>query len=126
MNRHIGRPRRWWLRVLIGVPVLVTLVGWIVASLWNWLMPALFGLPAISFWQALGLLVLTRILFGGFVRPMRLHRHGMRARWERMTPEERDAFSHGLRHGFQWKRPGDRASDTEVPTSTQSADHSPK
>lgn len=33
--------------------------------LWNWLMPLVFGLMTISFWQALGLLVLSKILFGG-------------------------------------------------------------
>jgi len=42
--------------------------GEIVKSLWNWLLPALFGFPAVTFWQALGLLLLCRILFGGFGR----------------------------------------------------------
>lgn len=34
--------------------------------LWNWLVPVLFSGPIISFWQAAGLLVLSKILFGGF------------------------------------------------------------
>lgn len=37
--------------------------------LWNWLMPAIFGLTVITFWQALGLLVLSKILFGKGQRP---------------------------------------------------------
>ncbi len=44
----------------------VAVFGFIVMSLWNWLLPGIFGLPAIGFWQALGLLVLSKILFGGF------------------------------------------------------------
>lgn len=69
-------------------------------SLWNWLMPALFGLRAISFWQALGLLVLSRILLGGFRgRPGHAtHWRGrMHQRWEQMTPEEREKFRQGMR-----------------------------
>lgn len=44
-----------WLVVAAGI-------GAIVMLLWNWLMPVIFGLPALSLWQALGLLVLMRIL----------------------------------------------------------------
>jgi len=42
------------------------LLGFIVMWLWNWLMPEIFGLPQISFWQAWGLLVLAHILFKSF------------------------------------------------------------
>ena len=85
----------------VGAVAVIGLVfGFVVMSLWNWLMPALFGLPAVGFWQALGLLVLARVLFGGFrggpSRHMRW-RHRMRERWERMTPEERERFREGLR-----------------------------
>jgi hypothetical protein len=69
--------------------------SFIVMHLWNWLMPAIFGLHLIGFWQALGLLVLTRILFGGFHRArwggMRW-RGRMMERWAQMSPEEREKF----------------------------------
>lgn len=39
------------------------LIGVIVRALWNWLMPTIFALPSINFWQAWGLLVLSSILF---------------------------------------------------------------
>jgi hypothetical protein len=56
--------RIWWLRglkfALVAVAALA-LVGAVVTALWNWLMPGLFGWPVIGFWQALGLLLLTRI-----------------------------------------------------------------
>ena len=58
-------------------------------ALWNWLMPTIFGLPAISFWQALGLLVLSRILFGGFAGRFRGGgRHGRFRMKEKLTHED--------------------------------------
>jgi len=71
---------------LVGVGVF----GLVVMGLWNWLMPALFGVRSVTFLQALGLLALSRVLFGGF----RGHRGGHWGegfrRFERMTPEERE------------------------------------
>jgi hypothetical protein len=78
---------------IVGFLVFIALGGEIVRLLWNRLMPALFGWPQVTFWQALGLLALCRILFGGFGS------HGMGrsnlsrrtgSRWERLTPEERE------------------------------------
>jgi hypothetical protein len=73
--------------------------GLVVKGLWNWLMPELFGVRQITYWQALGVWVLGRILFGNFHGR---HNNGhWRARlidrWERMSPEERAK----LREGFQ-------------------------
>jgi hypothetical protein len=79
----------------------VAVLGFILMNLWNWLAPAVFGARTITFWQALGILVLAKILFGGFGgRP----RHGghwrdrMRDRWAHMTPEEREKFRQGMRN----------------------------
>jgi hypothetical protein len=88
--------------LLIGFAA-VTVFGFVVKELWNALIPGIFGWHMINFWQALGLLILSKILFGGF------HRHGgggrrewknrMRERWESMTPEEREKFRAGMRCG---------------------------
>jgi hypothetical protein len=101
MNKH------WLIRrlkfVLFAAAILVV-IGFIVMSLWNWLMPSLFGWSIISFWQALGLLVLCRILFGGFRgRPAgnMYWRRRMMERWEQMTPEEREKFREGIRR--RWR-----------------------
>jgi hypothetical protein len=70
--------------------------GELVKLLWNWLTPELFGWREITFWQGLGLLVLCRMLFGGWG----MHSSG-RPGWRRraqMTPEERERFRHGM-HG---------------------------
>ena len=83
---------------VIGV-LAVGVFGFVVMSLWNWLAPAVFGLQTISFWQALGLLILSKILFGGF-RGGPGHggdwRRRMQDRWHKMTPEEREQFCHGM------------------------------
>lgn len=76
------------------------LVGFLVTGLWNALMPALFGLKTITFWQAIGLMFLSRFLFGGFRgRPGRSRhwRHRMMERWDQMTPEEREKFRDSMR-----------------------------
>jgi hypothetical protein len=89
------------LKVVAIVIVAFTVFGFVAAHLWNYLMPGLFGLRPITFWQAVGLIVLGRLLFGGFRPgfggpPWRRH---MMARWEQMTPEEREKFRAGWRGG---------------------------
>ena len=67
----------WWedrslpVKILVGIGLgilgagLLAFFGWIVMILWNWLMPDLFGLKALTYWKAWGLLVLCTILFKG-------------------------------------------------------------
>ncbi len=43
---------------------LIVLVGFVVMWLWNWLMPEIFGLPTLTYWQAVGLLLLAKLFFG--------------------------------------------------------------
>jgi hypothetical protein len=90
------------LKFLLFVALAATVFSFAVMWLWNWLMPAIFGLHAIRFWQALGLLVLSKILFSGFRgRPGfgRDWRMRLIQRWEQMTPEEQDKFRAGMRRG---------------------------
>ena len=95
------------LRFALFAIVAVTVVSFVVMSLWNVLMPGIFGVRAISFWQALGLLILSKLLFGGF-RPSRgagpLWRRRMMERWENMTPEERERFKRGIRRGCGFRQ----------------------
>jgi uncharacterized membrane protein len=50
---------------ILAIALFTFIGGQIVMGLWNALLPELFGWPHVTFWQALGLLVLCRILFGG-------------------------------------------------------------
>ncbi len=80
--------------------VAVAVFGFVVMSLWNWLAPAVLGLHTITFWQALGILILSKILFGGFRgRPGYGWRRRMDERWQQMTPEERERFRQGIFSG---------------------------
>jgi hypothetical protein len=105
--------RRKWMFIaplaILGMLVFTVIGGELVMRLWNWLLPTLFGWREITFWQALGLLLLCRILFGGFggrgfgrssIRGR--IRERMAERWDRMTPEERERFRQGMagRCGF--------------------------
>jgi hypothetical protein len=84
--------------LLFGI-VAVTVLSAVVMSLWNWLMPAVFGVRVITFWQALGVLVLSRILFGRFGGPgHRMHwRRRLSERLSQMSPEEREKFMAGMK-----------------------------
>jgi hypothetical protein len=95
MNHKRGRKI---IKLIVIAIVAIPLFGFLLMSLWNWLMPVLFALPHITFWQALGVFFLSRILFGGFGGDGgRRHRHRwMMERWEQMTPEERERFRAGL------------------------------
>ncbi len=93
----------WLARIFQFLLVLIVVAGFgqAVLHLWNWLVPAIFGLPAITFWQAVGLMALSWILFGG-LRGGRGFRRGWndtwRGRWGRMTPEQRERFRRGFEH----------------------------
>ena len=85
---------------ITGMLLFAFIGGEIVKHLWNWLLPQLFGWPEITFWQALGLLALCRILFGGLgcAGPGRSGaRRRMDERYAHMTPEERERFRQGVR-----------------------------
>jgi hypothetical protein len=98
---------------IVGVAVFGFLFGWVVMSLWNWLMPTLFSLHPITFWQAIGLLFLSRILLGGFRGGRGGHwRHRMKERWETMSPEEREKFREGMRS--RWGACGEATPEAKV------------
>lgn len=130
---------RFWirrgLRFLAFALLFVGLAGLTVMTLWNALLPAILGVPVITFWQALGLLALSRILFGGPFRGGGFRGGGWRGernhpgrsgwkqkmteRWQNMTPEQRDQLKQqwrercggrgprgGWGHGPQPDQPG--------------------
>lgn len=89
--------------IIIGL-LMAGAFGYFTMWLWNWVIPPVFGLKTISFWQAFALLLLSWIFFGRFRGGHHWHgRHWQRRmmkRWARMTPEERERFvEHMRRYG---------------------------
>jgi hypothetical protein len=117
-------------KIAIVVAIVLGVVSFVAMSLWNWLVPALFAGPTVSYWQALGLMVLTRLLFGG------LHHRGpfghgpfgrqhLHRRWKHMTPEERERVREHLSHrwgGPHWGR-GARPSGTNPAEPPETGPH---
>lgn len=101
MNNQMNRKKAWLIPL---IPLGIAAIGAVVMLLWNALIPDIFHLGEITFWQALGLLVLSKILFSGGPRGGHHRRHHdewrgkMREKWEHMTPEERQKFKMKLRY----------------------------
>mgnify|MGYP007101512992 CR=1 FL=1 len=97
MKKHRGF--RIAIMTLIGLSI-AAILALAVMMLWNWLIPAIFaGGPEITYWQALGLMVLSKILFGGFKPhppPMcgtdkqNYWKEKLRKKWDNMDPEKRE------------------------------------
>mgnify|MGYP001324388408 FL=1 len=117
----------WWIAKGAGILVLAivgaVVFGFAVMLLWNALVPDLFHGPVLTFWQAVGLLVLSHIFLGG--RGRWHHGHGWRRdRWRRkfdeklaaMTPEEREKFREEWRHrcGPGWRDLSDKPSEAKA------------
>ncbi|MGA7291995.1 MAG: hypothetical protein WBW85_05620 [Terriglobales bacterium] len=104
------------LKVLLFAVLFVAVFGFVVMYLWNWLTPALFGWHVIGFWQAVGLLILCKILFGGFRGGPGRHMHWRgrtMERWGQMTPEEREKFRQSMREGCGGFEPPAEASKAQ-------------
>ena len=110
--------KKYWIKkglmILIFGIAAILVFGLIVMSLWNAILPAVLGVKAISFIQALGILLLSKILFGGFGGGR--HKGGWRnkGRWMDMkdkfavmTPEEREKFKAEWKNkcGSRWRTP---------------------
>jgi hypothetical protein len=101
----------------------VMVFGWVTMSLWNWLVPGLFNGPVLTFWQALGLLLLSKILLGGFGGRHCSGRAGMH--WKQryynklsaMSPEDRERFKAKMREKWCY-----REKDTSQTNSNTSND----
>jgi hypothetical protein len=93
---------RWFYKaplIMILIGAILLLIGYVFMALWNVLIPDLFHGPLISFWQAVGLIVLIRILFHHHCGPWRghhYHHQNWRRRFEeklsKMSSEEREKF----------------------------------
>ena len=108
--------KKSWVEKLVGKIVgfimlaiaMALLLGYVVMLLWNHVLAAVVSVSVITFWQALGLLVLSKILFGGgcWGRHKNGHwKNEMKEKWQSMTPEEREKIKQEWRNRCGvWKR----------------------
>ena len=93
----------------------ILVFGFVVMSLWNAILPSVLNVGTISFAQALGILLLSKILFGGFRggwggrRRQRWRQH-MENKWSSMSPEEKEKFQQS------WRA---RCSESKKPTAPE-------
>jgi hypothetical protein len=107
--------KKFWVRKIIGFIVLAfamtALLSYVVMLLWNNILTAVVHVTVIDFWQALGLLVLSKILFGGFKGGWGGHRGShwkkeMQEKWHGMSPEEREKIKQEWRNRCRvWGKP---------------------
>jgi len=133
MKRVFYRGR--FIFIPLAIAAFLALAGEVIMQLWNWLMPVIFHLGVITFWQALGLFILCKLLFGfgkgghrGFGGGAPWMRHKMEERFRNMTPEEREKFKQKFREhcsfggprGFgHHTRDWDSFTETETPKATE-------
>lgn len=106
-HRNASKPgrSRFYLvtvHIVFGLLLAATLAlvfGYVVMLLWNSLIPDIFALPAITYWQSVGLLLLARILVGGFG-----HGKGKHSRHER-----REGPQAWKEYDEWWKEVGERS-----------------
>lgn len=101
--------KNFWIKKVIGIiiliPIAVAIVGYINMYLWNAVLVPVLHVSAVTFWQALGILMLSKILFGGFRgrgrncggrgREWKLD---MKEKWEQMTAEQREQMKNNWRN----------------------------
>jgi hypothetical protein len=107
-----NRGKSFWIKRAIFIPIAIAagvfVFGFVVMHLWNCILTPVLGVHLITFWQALGILVLSKILFGGFHGgPKHSHKnnwHEKHHKWMHMSAEEREKMK------AEWK---DKCCSTE-------------
>ena len=109
-----------WIFKGIGMGVMIVgfmiLFGYITMLLWNWLMPEIFGLTTITFWQAAGLMLLGRALTGTsgkWGRGRSSWKNRMKRKYENMGPEQRENWRKNMEQGCggHWKSRSKESTD---------------
>ena len=97
----------YYKRKFLFIPVMILLIAVlsaVIMAIWNIIMTVIFNLPAINFWQAVGIFIMAKILFGGFRNFGVWHhypwKYNLRDKLSKMTPEEKETFFKNL-HSYR-------------------------
>ena len=105
--------KKFWIKKIVGFTTLaiagIALLTWVVMLLWNGVLAEVVPVSTVTYWQALGLLVLSKILFGGFRGKggdyKKRWKEKMEAKLEGLSPEEREKIKEEWRNRCNmWKR----------------------
>jgi Ca2+/H+ antiporter, TMEM165/GDT1 family len=111
MNLKRAR-KKFWIKRAIFFPIALAagliIFGSVVMYLWNAVLPGVLGVHTITFLQAIGILILSKILFGGFPnrrghRGFDIHRKELREKWMNLSPEEKERMREKLWNRFEPK-----------------------
>jgi len=91
------RGNGYWIKRVIFIPIAIAagifIFGTVVMFLWNSILPSVLGVGTVTFWQAIGILILSKILFGCFKgghSHHKFHGHYMHEKMMHLSPEERE------------------------------------
>lgn len=120
--------KNFWIKRVIGiiilVPLAIAIFGYITMCLWNAVLVPVVHVSAVTFWQALGILILSKILFGGFRGRGgnfggrgREWKSDMREKWEKMTPEQREQMKNNWRNKCgSWRGKSNSSNENQAET----------
>ncbi|GGH22586.1 hypothetical protein [Mucilaginibacter phyllosphaerae] len=95
----------------LGIAAILALVSFVVMQLWNNLLPDILHVTPINFWQAMGIFVLCKILFGFGPKggrggaPWMRRRQMMEEKLSGMSPQERERFKEQMKNRCGWGKP---------------------
>lgn len=103
----------------IGIAAILALVSYVVMQLWNNLLPDILHVTTVTYWQAMGIFVLCKILFGfggpkgrgGGGPPWMRRKQMMEERLKDMSPEDRTRFKEQMESRFAWCKPRNERKD---------------
>jgi len=110
----------WTIVGVVFAVVFALVFGFVVKILWNWLMPAIFGVGTITYWQAFGLVVLAKRLFGAFGHGHKDHSDHFHRRFNGWREDDKadkqdDSMMQGWKYYKQyWKDEGKAAFDEYI------------
>lgn len=109
VQQYVKKGFKIFFFIVLGLAI-AFLVGYIVMWLWNWLMPELFGLPEVGYWQAVGILVFAKIIFGfgSGDRPSK-GKERKKQRFANACSPLRKDFSDWKHYDEFWKEEGEQA-----------------
>jgi hypothetical protein len=102
MRNSFNRNRKKFFLIPIGGAAILALISFVVMQLWNHLLPDIMDFKPINFWQAMGLFILCKILFGfggkGGGAPWMRRKHMMEERFRGMSAEDRERFKEQMKN----------------------------